>query len=320
VTEASVSAVPAGASAAGGTRSPQARRGRLAAALGSLSETVDRLSELSERGYQNPYKAVEWPDSLDPEGGWYSSPELLSLYGTPMFERLGEPARRRLAFYEAVNFFSLNIHGEKSLMQGIAARLYRKDLVGVAPYLHHFLDEENKHSIYFGRFCTRYASIYKTRQMEFGKASDRDLEDFLFFTKVLIFEEIVDHYNRMQAKDQRLHPLARFINHNHHTEETRHLAFGRRLVAALWHACAPDWDAEIKRDLRAYLAQFFVASWHEYYNPDVYADVGLADPWQTAEDAWSAEVQRRHRRTASLRCVRFLISANILDREPPDVF
>jgi hypothetical protein len=42
-------------------------------------------------------------------------------------------------------------------MQGLAARLYRKDLLGVASYLHHFLDEENKHSVYFGGFCTRYA-------------------------------------------------------------------------------------------------------------------------------------------------------------------
>ena len=50
-------------------------------------------------------------------------------------------------------------------MQGLAGRLYRKDLADVADYLHHFLDEENKHSIFFGGFCRRYARVYRTRQV-----------------------------------------------------------------------------------------------------------------------------------------------------------
>jgi hypothetical protein len=297
-----------------------ASRTRLAEALGALSDTVERLSMLSERGYQNPYEMLEWPAELDPEADWHSAPELLSLSGTPMFEELDEPARRRLAFYEAVNFYSLNIHGEKSLMQGLASRLYRKDLIGVAKYLHHFLDEENKHSIYFGGFCTRYAHVYRSRQLGFEKVASRDLDDFLFFAKTAIFEEVVDDYNRIQAKDDRLHPVARFINHNHHVEETRHLAFGRRLLEALWTSCAPDWDETTITDLRGYLKQFFVTMWHEYYNPDVYLDAGLADPWGLAERAWADPAQREHRRTASLKCVRFLMSTGILDREPSDAF
>ena len=293
---------------------------RLAETLATLTDTIDRLSDMSERGYQNPYEAVRWPDTVDPEGDWFSSPELLSLAGTATFDALDEPARRRLAFYEAANFYSLNIHGEKSLMEGLAARLYRKDLLGVSRYLHHFLDEENKHSIYFGGFCTRYARIYRTRHVGFEKVADRNVDDFLFFAKTLIFEEIVDHYNRLQAKDARLHSIARFINHNHHVEESRHLAFGRRLVAALWRANAPDWDDAVKADLRGYLEQFFVTSWREYYNPDVYADAGLPEPWELAEEAWAAPAQRQHRRTASTKCVRFLVSTGILEGEPPDAF
>ena len=211
-----------------GARTRTGSEARLAQALGSLADTVDRLSALSERDYQNPYSAVEWPATVDQEGAWFSHPNLLSLYGTPFFEQLTETARRRLAFYEAANFYSLNIHGEKTLMRGLAARLYRKDLIEVAPYLHHFLDEENKHSVYFGRFCTRYARIYPSLQLEFQKAEQRGIDDFLFFAKVLIFENLADYYNLRQAADERLDPIARFINHNHHVEESRHLAFGRR--------------------------------------------------------------------------------------------
>jgi para-aminobenzoate N-oxygenase AurF len=291
----------------------------LRAALAEVSQTSARLSRLSRRAYQNPY-TLDWPPTVDAERDWFSTPEYLSLFGTPVWTELDDTARHRLAFHEAAGFYSLNIHGEKALIQGLAARLYRSDLVEVADYLHHFLDEENKHSIYFGGFCTRYARVYRSRQLPFGQARSTDVEDFLFFAKTLIFEEIVDRYNRVQARDARLHPLARFINDNHHREEARHLAFGRRLVTALWRSCAPAWSGSTRDEVRDDLGQFLTASWREYYNPDVYADAGLPDPWELAEAAWSAPVQRAHRRRVSAGCVRFLVAAGILTGEQIDAY
>ncbi|WP_373234574.1 diiron oxygenase [Mycobacterium marinum] len=290
-------------------------------AIASLQETSSHLSKVSQRSYQNPYTAVEWPETIHPERDWFSTPEYLSLYGTTVWDELAEPTRRLLAFHEAVNFYSLNIHGEKSLMQGLAARLYRRDLSDVTDYLHHFLDEENKHSIYFGGFCTRYAKVYPTRQLALDcDRPPRDVEDFLFFAQTMIFEEIVDRYNWVQARDGRLHPIARFINRNHHVEEARHLVFGRRMVTALWESCAPTWDESTIVEVRDRLAQFFVASWREYYNPSVFADVGLADPWQLAEDAWGATAQRKHRHAVSAKCLDFLLSNQIFSEEPSDAF
>jgi hypothetical protein len=292
----------------------------LRTALAQVTETADRLSRVSRRTYQNPYVQVEWPAAVEPERDWFSTPEYVSLYGTPVWAELAEPARRRLAFHEAAGFYSLNIHGEKGLIQGLAARLYRADLVEVAGYLHHFLDEENKHSIYFGGFCTRYARVHRSRQAAFSTSRGRDVDDFLFFARTLIFEEIVDHYNRIQARDRRLHPIARFINDNHHREEARHLVFGRRLTTALWTAGAPEWSQAVRDEVRDDLARFLTASWREYYNPDVYAEAGLDDPWELAELAWSAPAQRSHRRSVSVGCLEFLTGAGILLEEPTDAF
>jgi hypothetical protein len=301
---------------------PTPSAARLKDALVALGPTVDRLSTLSRKSYQNPYESLrEWPETVDAEQDWFSSPELLSLYSTPAWQEMDERTRKRLAFQEAANFYSLNIHGEKSLMAGLAERLYRKDLLEVSDYLHHFLDEENKHSIYFGGFCNRYARVYRSRQLALGERPwPRDVEDFLFFAKTMVFEEIVDRYNWLQGRDERVHPVARFINSNHHFEESRHLIFGRRFVAALWEACAPAWEPDLVDDVRDYLAQFFVTSWREYYNPDVYADVGLDSPWDLAEQAWSAPAQRTHRREVSTKCVTFLTSTGVLLDEPSDAF
>lgn len=290
-------------------------------ALATLAGTVERLSELSRRHYLNPYETVEWPQRLRPDEAWFTSPELVSLHGTPHWDGLDEEARRRLAFFEAVNFYSLNIHGESALMAGLAERLYRSDLSGVSEYLHHFLDEENKHSVYFGGFCRRYAQVYRSRQIAFpGSPFNGEQDDFLFFAKTMIFEEIVDYYNKAQGRDTRLHGLARFINHNHHVEEARHLVFGRQLVTRLWEFCAPDWGPDGRQAIRDHLAQFFVMAWREYYNPDVYADCGLPDPWGIAEDAWSSAVQRAHRRLVSRHCLEILQEADVLVKEPSDAF
>jgi hypothetical protein len=285
----------------------------------SVTAVAGRLSRVSAHAYQNPYTALTWPDSVDPGSDWFATPEYVSLAGTAQWAALPEPDRKRLAFHEAVNFYSLNIHGEKSLMAGLAERMYRKEMLGVSGYLHHFLDEENKHSIFFGGFCTRYAHIYRSRQfaVEDGQLP-RDVGDFLFFAKTMIFEEIVDNYNWVQARDERLHPVARFINRNHHVEEARHLVFGRHLVTELWRA--QRWDAATVADVRGYLAQFIVTSWREYYNPDVYADAGLASPWELAETAWRCAHQRAHRRAVTGKCLSFLTDAEILTEEPASAF
>lgn len=292
----------------------------LSAVLIDAADTSERLSRVSRLKYQNPYTAVEWPESVDPEADWFGSPEHVSLFGTQVWDSLSESGRRRLAFHEAANFYSLNIHGEKSLMQGLAERLYRRDLQDVSEYLHHFLDEENKHSIYFGGFCIRYARIYRSRQLPFSVKRPQAVEDFLFFAKTMIFEELADHLNLIQARDDRLHPVARFINDNHHREETRHLVFGREVVSGMWRRCVEEWDDETIAEIRDELAQFFTASWREYYNSDVYADMLFDDPWEIAELAWSAPVQRERRRTLSAKCMTFLLSHQILMEEPADAY
>lgn len=287
----------------------------------ALVEVGSRLSQISQRAFQNPYVHMQqWPQSVDPERDWFTTPEFVSLHGTPLWTELGEAARCRVAFHEAAGFYSLNIHGEKSLMRGLAERLYRSDLAGITGYLHHFLDEENKHSVYFGGFCTRYARVHRSRQIALGGEQPRDVDDFLFFTRTLIFEEIVDHLNRIQARDLRLHPLARFINDSHHRDEARHLVFGRGIVSELWKTCAPGWSPETVAEIRDALSHFFTASWREYYHPDVYADAGLHDPWHLAESAWSAPAQRAHRRAVSAGCVDFLAATGIFEREPVDAF
>jgi len=280
--------------------------------MSEMAAIVDKLCRASEREYYNPYEALAWPDSVD-MNEWYTTPQFISIYGTAAYEAMSEEARKKLSFFEAVNFFSLNIHGEKSLIEGLAKRLYAKDTKPVSPYLHHFLDEENKHMIYFGGFCMRYAGkVYPDRKIVFDREYARGEEDFLFFVKVMIFEEIVDFYNVKMGLDENLNPVARQINMLHHRDEARHLVFGRKLVAELFDRFSPEWDAETLAGVREYLQGYLLTTWKEYYNPAVYKDAGLNEAYELQKSAMEHPVCRAHRAEVSKSCIKFLVDHSIL--------
>ena len=90
-----------------------------------FDQFLSQLSVVSEEQFIDPTQ-FDWPEELDPDA-WYFTPELISIYGSPVWESLEESQRKRLSFTEAVNFFSLNIHGEKYLISEISRRLYNGD-------------------------------------------------------------------------------------------------------------------------------------------------------------------------------------------------
>jgi hypothetical protein len=284
--------------------------------MDTVTETARRLSGLSRRHFRNAHEAVEWPDDMDRDQ-WFVSPELISVYGTPTWNALDDSQRKELSFWEAVNFFSLNIHGERSLIQGMAQRLYAPGMESVTEYLHHFLDEENKHSVWFGTFCLKYAGkVYPELKVAFPSELSESEENFLFFARIAVFEEIVDRYNEAMGKDDRLAPVARQINALHHAEETRHLVFGRKVVEHLWQHNLAQWSPGTRARLRGYLESYVVATWREYYNPQVYRDAGLDDPWALARKTWQSPIALDHRKTVSARCLGFFVRAGVLEQEP----
>lgn len=281
----------------------------------SLSAVADRLTDLSRDRFVDPYRRISWPEELS-QDAWYFSPELIAGRGVPAVEELAESDRMRLSLCEALNFFSLNIHGEKLLLQGLAARLHEPRFDGVTAYLQHFIDEENKHLHWFGEFCRRYGRVYPTRHVPLPSAPlPTDAEDFLFFARILVFEEIVDAYNHHMAGDERLAPVARLINLLHHEDETRHRAFGRQLVRHLWSEGAPDWTPDLRSVLAQRLEAWLQAVWRDFYNPDVFRDAGLAEPHALMREAWGTPRARRLRHEIAAPVTGFLIRTGALASE-----
>jgi hypothetical protein len=291
--------------------------------MSALIKTVEKLCEASRKVYpdlRDSYETIAWPSAID-HSSYYFSPELMSLAQTKFLDELDESARQRLSFFEAVNFFSLNIHGEQALMREVRQHMNRGQSE-ITPYLQHLLDEENTHMMCFSKFCMRYAGkIYANRAIPFPRRKfTPEQEDFLGFARILIFEEIVDAYNQAMASDERLVPIARQINRLHHRDEIRHLAFGREVTSVLFKKVVLTSDASELAVLRAYLNDYIQLTWRTYYNHHAYQD---ADPSLSidqaitlSETAFHSAAAKAHRQRLSHRLVAYLFRAAIMEAVP----
>ena len=283
----------------------------------SSAALARKLSEASVRKAWDVYSAFQWPESLTGHE-WMMSPELTSLYGTPMWDQLSEEQQRLLSKWEVGNFFSLVLQGERPLVQGLVHRLYsKKSPDAVTEYLHHFVDEENKHMVMFGMFCRRYlGKIYPEKKVLAPAKLSKDEEEIVFYCKVLVVEELGDYFNVFMQKDERLHPIVRELNRVHHIDESRHLAFGRAHLKALCEKHLPTLSEERREALRAWLLDYLSSSWADYYNPTMYKDAGLPNGYELHQYVMASPVCAEQRRRVSEKLVNLFIETELLKEAP----
>ena len=245
-----------------------------------LTEVANRLSELSREQHYNVYELFEWPDSL-PDDRYWIAPELMTCHGTPAWDELDEPARLRLARWESVNFFSLNVHIIRELIGEVANRIHTTRYPGLSEFFHDFIHEENEHMWFFATFCQRYGGkVYPPKRLVSGAGPTKDvLRDVVVFGRILIAEELCDAFNARMAADERLPDLVQQINGVHHRDESRHIAFGRQMMRSLAEEAAATVSAEELASVADYLGRYISLCLRSLYNPAAYADAGVADPY-----------------------------------------
>ncbi|MFJ4972915.1 diiron oxygenase [Streptomyces sp. NPDC088755] len=240
---------------------------------------LDRLATKSIDDYYNPYRLFEWPDRL-PEDMWWMSPELTTTYGTEWADRLTPEQLRTLSKHESINFYSLNVHGIRELLIEVVNRIHTTGFETPSEFFHHFIGEENEHMWFFAEFCLRYGKkIYRQPAggAETAAPSDK-VQSLLVFARILIFEELVDHFNSAMAEDGRLHETIRGINRIHHQDESRHIAFGRELVGLLHQDLKQTATDQELDEVSTYLRRYMRHSFESLYHPQVYRDAGIERP------------------------------------------
>lgn len=279
-----------------------------------LQDVASKLSRVSRAQRYEVYELFDWPESL-PLDSYWMSPELTTCHGTPVWEELDERRRIVLSQHEAVAFFSLNVHLIRDLIGEVASRIYSTRFPGLSEFFHDFIHEENEHMWFFAQFCQRYGGkVYSTREVASRSTTTSEtIQDLLVFGRILIAEELCDVFNARMAKDERLPPIARQINAVHHSDESRHIAFGRQMMRALGEEAARRSSPDELRSAGEYLARYISVCLRSFYNTAVYIDTGLSGA-RSIRSRLLADPARQamHRQTVG-RTVAYLERIDILD-------
>lgn len=242
----------------------------------AFASRLQKLVSLSRERHINTFAQIEWPDSL-PDDQWWLPPELLSVHGTEHAETMPEQQLKLLSKWECINQFSLNVEGERELLSALSAQLYAPDLPHIDTYIHHFIDEENKHLWFFAEFCRRYGGkVYSSKKV--NVASERfcrEMEFFLLFARILIFEEIGGYYNVIAGGDERVTPFVRMIHQIHHADEARHITFGRTILSQSKDIAFAAAEPAEREAAVAHLQRYLQISVESLYQPAMYRDSGM---------------------------------------------
>jgi hypothetical protein len=259
---------------------------------------AERLLRSSARQSYDPEVDIDWSAGEVP-GLWAMQPERMSLFGTPLWERLSEEQRIELSKHEVVSVASVGLWFEILLMQLLLKDVYRNDPRAA---LTHFalteIADECRHSTMFGKAIGQFGvPAYGPRPevRRLAKIFPLIARGAGAYASILIGEEPVDRWQREQMNDERIQPMVRMVSRIHVMEEARHVSFARdeleKAVARMSRA-----ERLVQQALTAEAAFVMMRS---LVNPKVYAAVGidpaegrrtaLANPHYRATIAWMGE-------------------------------
>ncbi|MFE3056479.1 diiron oxygenase [Nocardia sp. NPDC059239] len=240
-----------------------------AAALSGRESFAQRLLTGSVKKSYDPVVDLDWDAPLDTDK-LFLPPEVVSLYGTPLWESMTPAQRRDLSREELANVLSVGIWFENLLN-----RLLLRELMAGDPtsrHAHYTLTEmgdECRHMMMFGKLIERIGTRpYWPNRLERWTISALQLflRGSMVWVGALVGEEIFDALQRRTLDDPQLQPLVARTMRIHVTEEARHIGFAR---AALADRAPTMSKAEVQYTrlcvaVAAPLFVYLMTNWHMY--------------------------------------------------------
>lgn len=279
--------------------------------LRDRERVAERLIKASAKKSYDPEVDVDWATPLDPDL-FYLPPETLSLYETPLWDRMTHEERVELSRHELVSMLSFGIWSEIMLMKGLLSHVYRGD--PTSRHIAYALTEtadECRHSTMFGRLIsTTGLRPYRMAWPEFQLGKIAGLVDppMAMFAAILLVEEVTDAVQRVSMTDDRVQPLVRTVSRIHVTEEARHISYARE---ELKHQVAGT-PRPLRRVQASGIAGVAIRMAPRLTRPAVYRAVGL-DPRTAYRTAKTSPHRQATLRWAFRRATGFLSDIGMIE-------
>jgi hypothetical protein len=282
-------------------------------ALGTLSDreqVAERLLAASDRHSFDPDADLDWDSPLE-DGKWFWPERLVSLYGTPLWQKMDEHQRIELSRHETASLAGAGIWFEIILMQLLSRHIYDLDpTTGHVRYALTEIADECRHSKMFARLIQKLGTpAYRpTGMVHFmGRVIKTVSTTPGAFTATLLVEEILDQMQRQVFPDATVQPLVRGVTRIHVVEESRHVRYAREELRRQMADC-PAWE---RRWTRVSAGEAAVVVSKSLISPRVYAAVGL-DPVEAAKQARESEHRRATMQWSAQRLTSFLEEVGVL--------
>lgn len=176
---------------------------------------------------------MDWDAPQDPDL-FYMPPEMISLYGTPMWEQMTHRQRVELSRQEVANLLSRAVWFENTLNQGLLMVMLHQD--PTSRHVHYALTElgdETRHMVMFGRAVAAIGA--KPYRLSWTEALAVQLfplvyRGLMLWVAALCGEEFLDDAQRKYLRHPDLQPIIAQVMRIHVVEEARHIRYAREGV------------------------------------------------------------------------------------------
>ena len=270
---------------------------------------LQHIIDASHRKSFDPYKEIDWSVPFD-YSYFYMPQDMVSLYGTPLWDRMTREQRVKLSMHEACSALATSIWFENQLSFKLID--YLIDFSPLDPHFYWMqieVADECRHSMMFGEAIKRCdVPWYKPRFSAL----------IAFFTKyltsragmmlsALAAEDVTGYLNSRTAQDPECHPVMRELSKIHIIEEARHRGYARQYLRQNW----PHIGKFRRSMARRYgLLSTLTIIW-QLVHPDIYKNLGL--PPEALKMARNNPHRARIRRAMSAELVEFLTEIEIVD-------
>ena len=197
-------------------------------------EIAYRLVRAAAKRSYDPDTDIDWPESIANDR-FFLPEHRVSLYGTPLWERMSQEQRIVLSRHEVASMAQAGVWFEVILGQLLFRFIYDEDYVSQhTRWALTEIADECRHSMMFGRLVQALVGDQhrpSPQTLFLGRLMKTIANPVEGFADILIAEEILDMIQREVMVEETVQPLVRAVSQLHVTEEARHVKFARDELA-----------------------------------------------------------------------------------------
>ena len=268
----------------------------------SREKVARRLLKASAEKSYDPDVEIAWDSPFEP-GKFFLCEHHVSLYRTPLWDRLSLDQRIELSKHESASWLSAGIAFEMQLNAFLLRHAFvRQPTSDHVRYALTEVEDECRHSIMFSRMIEKMGTpVYcfsPTLRKVIWRAQLLGTE-IMALVGTLIVEEFLDAAQRQIMRDDAVQPLVRQMTTIHVVEEARHVSYARSELARQLEQIGPKRRAVVQQ----LTALASAGIYKMLVDPAVYRSVDL-DPKVALAAVNASEHRREFRRDLTARTFR----------------